>query len=392
MAARPNRQGAPAAAAPAPAVLICGEDEFAVKQRAKELYLEWTGKTGGLDQEVVDANVSTSSEALKAVDRLQEALQTLPFFGQGKVVWFQNCNFLTDERPASAAVTVRLEELARQLKDFRWTDPCPVRLLISAGKVDKRKVFYKTLDKIGSVESFAGWSVDDRDWTDQAEIWARKALRTRHKEISDEALAELIGRIGPNARVLDNEIEKLALYTGERGEIELADVTAITSRNKTARAFALGDALGNRDLPDLLRRLDEELWEVKLDPQKSEIGVLYGLISKVRAMLMLKEMLAEGWVKPEMDYTRFKAQLERVPREQLPEDRRFNPLAINPYVLYKALPQVKRYSQAELVRAMELLFQCNQRLVSSQLDEALVLQQALVQIVGRAGPRAAAAV
>ena len=73
-----------------------------------------------------------------------------------------------------------------------------------------------------------------------------------------------------------------------------------------------------------------------------------------------------------------------VPADQLPADRRFNPLALNPYVLYKALPQVKQYSQAELVRAMDLLLQCNRRLVGSGLDDSLVLQQALVQIVGRA--------
>ena len=85
-------------------------------------------------------------------------------------------------------------------------------------------------------------------------------------------------------------------------------------------------------------------------------------------MLLLKEMLREGWVKPAVDFTRFKAQLERVPKDQLPEDKRFNPLALNPYVLYKALPQVKRYSEAELVRAMDLLFQCNLRLVSSSLE------------------------
>jgi len=54
---------------------------------------------------------------------------------------------------------------------------------------------------------------------------------------------------------------------------------------------------------------------------------------------------------------------------------------LNPYVLYKALSQVKKYSSSELVRAMDLLLRCNQRLVSSGLDEALVLQQALVQIV-----------
>jgi DNA polymerase III delta subunit len=100
-------------------------------------------------------------------------------------------------------------------------------------------------------------------------------------------------------------------------------------------------------------------------------------------MLLLKEMLREGWIKPEGDYNRFKAQLERVPADKLPADRRFNPLALNPYVLYKALPQVKQYSHTELVRAMDLLLQCNQRLVTSGLDESLVLQQALVQIVSK---------
>src|ERR1035438_6626772 len=361
----------------APLVLICGEDDFAVKQRAKQFYLQWTEELGGMDHEIIDAAVSNSGEALKALGKLREALQTLPFFGSGKAIWFKDCNFLSEERAATKDVTESLAALAEELKEFAWQN---VRLLVSAGKVDKRKVFYKTLDKLGTVESFAGWSVDDRDWADQAETWARKGLRVRQKEISDEALAELINRVGANARQLDSEIEKVALYVGDRKEIEFEDVATICTRNKMARAFALGDALGDRDLPRLLARLDEALWEVKLDPQKSEIGLLYGLIAKVRAMLLLKEMLREGWVKPSMDYSRFKAQLERVPKDQLPEDKRFNPLALNPYVLYKALPQVQRYSEAELVRAMDLLFQCNLRLVSTSLDESLVVQQTLVQI------------
>jgi DNA polymerase-3 subunit delta len=369
----------------APLVLVCGEDDFAVKQRAKQIYLQWTEELGGMDHEIIDAAVSHGGDALKALAKLREALQTLPFFGSAKVIWLKDCNFLSDERAATKDVTESLAALAEELKEFAWQN---VRLLISAGKVDKRKVFYKALDKLGAVESFAGWSVEDRDWADQAETWARKGLRARQKEISDEALAELISRVGPNPRQLDSEVEKVALYVGDRKEIEFDDVATICTRNKTARAFALGDALGDRDLPRVLARLDEALWDVKLDPQKSEIGLLYGLISKVRAMLLLKEMLREGWVKPDMDYNRFKAQLERVPPDQVPADRRFNPLAINPYVLYKALPQVKRYSQAELIRAMDLLFQCNLRLVSSSLDESLVLQQTLVQIVGNANPRA----
>lgn len=362
--------------------LICGDDEFAVKQLARQLYQDWCNEIGGMDHEIVEATVTNSGEAIAAIARLREALQTLPFFGAGKAIWLRDCNFLGEERTASSqTVTEALADLAEELKAFAWARNPGIRLLISAGKVDKRKTFFKALDKIGSVENLAGWSVDDRDWAERAELAARTAVRERNKEISEEAVGELVSRVGPHPRQLDNEVEKLCLFVGNRNRIETGDVDAVCVHNKQARAFALGDALGDRDLPRLLRRLDEELWEVKFDSQKSEIGLLYGLIAKVRAMLLLKEMFREGWIKPEMDYNRFKAQLQRVPADRLPGDRRFNPLALNPYVLYKALPQIKRYSETELIRAMDLLLRCNQRLVSSGLDETLVLQQTLVQII-----------
>jgi len=372
-----------AASSLSPVVLVWGEDEFTVKERAKEIYLQWCAELGGLDHEIIDAAVNNSGEALKALRKLREALQTLPFFGRGKAVWFQNCNFLGDERAASAqAVGAFLAELAQELKGFSWND---VRLVISAGKVDKRKTFYKTLEKIAFIEGHAGLSIDDRDWADQAETVAFRQLKGLGKAISDRALAELVASVGPNVRQLNNEIEKLALYVGDRAQIEADDVTAVVTRNKQARAFALGDSLGERDLPLLLRRLDEELWEMKFDSQKSGIGLLYGLITKVRAMIFLKEMLREGWLGMDSDYSRFKARLERVARDDLPEDKRFNPLAMNPYVLFKALPQTNRYSLDELIRAMDLLLRCNQQLIFSNQDQAIVLQRTLVQIVGGPG-------
>ena len=366
-----------------PVVLVCGEDEFAMKRRAREIYTQWCADLGGTDHEVIDAAVANSGEALKALGRLREALQTLPFFGSAKAVWFQHCSFLGDDKVSgAAAVTESLGALAAELKGFAWQN---VRLLVSAIKVDKRKAIYKALEKLGTVESFAGWSAESKDWGNLAEARALEALRARGKEISDEALAELVNRVGPHPRQLDTEVEKVALFAGARKDIEFADVQAVCSRNKTARAFALGDALGDRDLPVLLRRLDEELWEVRLDSQRSEIGLLYGLISKVRAMILIKEMIREGWVKPEADYSRFKAQLSRVPADQLPQDKRYNPLAINAFVLFKAIPQARLYTEGELIHAMEVLLECNQRLVSSNLDESLVLQQAMVEIIGCGG-------
>src|SRR5437762_9330921 len=126
---------APAATSSAPVFLVHGDDEFAVKQRARSVFQQWSTELGGMDQEIIDAQVSNSGEALKALARLREGLQTLPFFGTGKAVWLRNCTFLGDDRTAtSQAVTESLAELAQELKTFSWQN---VRLLISAGGVDK---------------------------------------------------------------------------------------------------------------------------------------------------------------------------------------------------------------------------------------------------------------
>ena len=378
----------PSVPPPSPVLLVCGEDEFAVKQRARQVFQQWTQELGGLDHERIDASVNNSGEALKALAQLRAALQTLPFFGGAKVVWLQNCNFLGEERTASAAaVTETLSELAQELRAFRWDN---VRLLVSAGKVDKRKSFYKALEKIGPVETFAGWSENEAQWQEEAAALVRRALRETNRDISEDALAQLVTFVGPQPRLLSSEVEKLMLYAGARTRIEAGDVAAIVTRHKQARAFALGDALGERDMAAVLHCLDQELWEIQRDTKRTEIGLLYGLISKVRTLLLVKEMTAQGWLKPETDFNRFKGQLARVPSGAMPEDRKFNPLAINPYVLFRALGQSRHYTQPELIGAMDLLLECNQKLISRNLDPSLLLQQTLIQIVSPpAGTRAA---
>lgn len=381
----------PAKASQAPLVLVYGDDDFAVKQRAKQLYQQWCDELGGMDHETIDATVTNGDDAVRALGKLREALQTLPFFGGGKAIWFRDCNFLgTDRTSASSLVTESLASLAEELKTFNWQG---VRLVISAGEVDKRRGFFKIIEKTGAVEVFAGWSIEQKDWADQAELWAVKAFRERGKQIADDALGELVTRVGPNARALASEVEKIALYLGDRPQVTFADVDAICTRNKQARAFALADALGNRNLPQLLRCLDEELWEIrlKLDKDKSTIGLLYGLISKVRTLILLNELIREGWLKPGSSYGQVKAQLANVPADKMPADKKYNPLAMHPFVLSNALQQVRNYTQPELVRAMDLLLQANRKLVSSSLDDSLVLQQTLVQIVGDHARRPAAA-
>src|SRR5208282_6943320 len=130
----------PAATLKTPVLLVCGEDEFGVKERAREIFQKWSEDVGGMDHEIIDAAVNHAGEALRSLAKLRAALQTLPFFGSGKVVWLRNCNFLGEDRTASsAAVADALAGEVEELKTFSWQN---VRLLISAGKVDKRKTFF----------------------------------------------------------------------------------------------------------------------------------------------------------------------------------------------------------------------------------------------------------
>lgn len=368
-----------------PLMLICGEEEYTVKRRARQVYDQWLQEPGGVDSEIIDAQAANSGEALKAIARLREALQTLPFFNANKAIWLQNCNFLGEDRVASsAAVTETMAELARELKEFSWQT---TRLLISGGKADKRRVFFKTMEKIAALEQHNGWSLEERDWVEKAEAWVRQELKPSGKTISQEAMGELVANAGSGARLLSNEIEKLVLYTEGREAIEVQDVRAIVTRQKQARAFALGDALGDRNLANLLKTLEEELWELKFDRQKSPIGILYGLTGKIRVLLFLKEALAAGWIKADADYGRFKTQLESINADFLPQDKRLNPLLQHPFILFKSLPQTRLYTSAELVDAMEQLLECNRRLIFSDLDEGLVLQQTLTRIIGTSGAK-----
>lgn len=365
-----------------PILLLTGDDDFGIQQRAKQVWEAWRKAAGGMDHEVLDGTASNSSDALAALGRVREALQTLPFFGGPKLVWLQNCTFLGDDRTSgSSAVTEALGDFADELKAFRWEG---VRLLIAASKADKRRTLFKTIEKLGLVESFAALSADDKDWGIKAESEATRAFQAGGRSIDDEALGELVTRTGPNLRLLAQECEKLILYTAGRKVITRGDVEAVTARQKTAQAFALSEALGDRNLGKVLRTLDEELWEIRTgaDKKKSEIGLLYGLISKVRNLILIRELMSAGYLKPANQYNSFKAQLDRIPVDQMPADKRYNPLSVHPFALFQAARQAENFQSAELVRAMELLLEANRKLVSSDADEARVLQQVLVEIVG----------
>ena len=96
---------------------VLGSDEGAVKAEALRLAAELApADAGEFGVEVIDGAADHAANAATRVHETIAALQTLPFFGGGKLVWLKSANFLADNPVGRASAVVEaLESLTETL-------------------------------------------------------------------------------------------------------------------------------------------------------------------------------------------------------------------------------------------------------------------------------------
>jgi DNA polymerase-3 subunit delta len=99
----------------------------------------------------------------------------------------------------------------------------------------------------------------------------------------------LVDRMGANPQRLHNELERLALWAGEGGEVSAADLDAMIADTSEAAVWALSDALLERDAGAALR-----IAERLVSQGENVTGLIYGLASRLRKARSAAAMLAEG--------------------------------------------------------------------------------------------------
>lgn len=99
----------------------------------------------------------------------------------------------------------------------------------------------------------------------------------------------LVERMGASSLRLRNELERLALWAGEGGEVTADDLAAIVSDTSEAAVWSLSDALLERD-PAAALRIGERL----IAQGENVTGLVYGLASRLRKACAAAAQLAEG--------------------------------------------------------------------------------------------------
>lgn len=106
-----------------------------------------------------------------------------------------------------------------------------------------------------------------------------EVLGPQGKTISQGAKRLLKDRVGEAMRQLASELEKLALFVGERSSIEEADVDLLVAPLREEEYYELGNALGEGDARRTLKILHDELAR-----GKHPLLLLGGLTSAVRRL------------------------------------------------------------------------------------------------------------
>ena len=360
-------------------VLIAGDDELARKERARALI---DRIVPAVDQafgvEIVEGQVESATGAETALKRSLEALQTVGFLGLHKVVWLRDAAFLGDLGVLKAgAVKSQMEALIGLLGSGSGGGNV---LLITTPKVDKRSAFFRVCQERGDVQEC---------WLPEKAYQAKDAVRLRVREelaqrgltAADELVQGLVHRVGEDPRQIVTEVEKIALYLGDRKEVRPQDLAAIVSASREAMTWDLADAVGHRNLPAALGLLRQLLFQ-----RESPVRLIAAVGDRMRDLTFYRTAVDLGWVKVGHGYRREAVEWGPLPPEvdqALSQGPAKDPRAVHPYRMKQLVLQALNFTAVELRRGQELVLSAHERLVSSSVAPAVTLELLLVRLLPR---------
>jgi len=121
-------------------------------------------------------------------------------------------------------------------------------------------------------------------------LWSVEWCQSQYgKKLTTPAAQMLVELVGPTMGVIDQELQKLKEFVGNRPAIDVADVDALTGRSRGANVFKIMDAVGDGK-PAAALKILTELFEEGEAP----IAVLGALGSQLRRLAKAARLNKQG--------------------------------------------------------------------------------------------------
>jgi DNA polymerase-3 subunit delta len=250
------------------------------------------------------------------------------------------------------AVVVRGAEALKgdaQGLDGYLDDPNPdVAVVLVAAKPDGRRVAWKAIlakARVVKAEPLKGSAL---------RRYVSQELKRRNLPLREDALDELLERVGQDLRRLLGEIDKLEAFWDGHGPLSAETVAAVSGRGLAQPLYRLGDALVARRAHEVLSLAEELLAEGEAGPLV--LGTLYRSLRQVRGVKALGG--------------------SRTSRQEIASR-----LRIPPFKMDDVLAASRRWPDADLRRALQAFGRADRQMKLGR-DPRVVLCAAVIEACG----------
>lgn len=313
--------------------LIYGEDRGRIQKEIQKIVKE--NMSEGVKPDTITYNMASTS--------LEEVLadaQTIPFFTEHKILVAQNCNFLN----AANEGNQNTDSLEAYLEH-----PLLTTTLILTGnfeKVDKRKKIVKTIQKTCRVITCS--QLDEQEKRAQV----IQTLKANQLKLSDADINYLVNLLPCDSAIIENELNKLMTYPDP---IDTKILDLLITRQIEDDVFSLVEAIMKGKEKQVFK-----IWNDLNALNKEPIFMISVLASQFRFYYQVKTLLVSG----------------------LSENDITQELKAHPYRVKLSVKAVMPVSCDQLLKALAMLADVDQKIKGGLLDKQLGFELFLIQCKG----------
>ncbi len=247
----------------APVYLFIGEEEFLSEECVDRVIQDLlTADTKAFNLDIVYGSKADASEVMAHA-------ASFPMMSDRRVVVIKEFDKLLSSDSVKELVSAYI---ARPLDST-----C---LVLLAEKPDFRTKPFNDLKKSGATFSFTPL------YENQVPAWIAARCKKMGKEADIEACRLMYAYVGNSLRAIQNELDKLFTYLGERMRITPEDVADVVGVSRGFTVFDLQNAIGKKNIGDAIR-IVKRMIETGEAPQLSIIMLTryFNIVWKIQDML-----------------------------------------------------------------------------------------------------------
>jgi DNA polymerase III delta subunit len=334
---------------------LYGTDSYRIREKEQELVTQFlAGDESGINLEKVDG-------AEMSLAQFEQVVSAVSFFAGDKVVVIKNLLMQNKDSELKGKIAEKLSVILKEgasdrLKNLKGDLDSSLRpkgppsglrmteksssvtmIFVEYGEPDKREKLYKALSKTENIFVFGPLS----DY--ELSQWINNMVKKHNFKIDRSAAEALAVAVGANLWRLKNEIDKLTLYakSQKRDQIEISDIKKMVESVFNPNVFQFIEAIATGN-----KKSSVKLLQQFINNGENENYLLSMIIYQFRTLTIIKDLLDRG---------RSNSAIASEAR-------------INPYVVQKSLPVLKKYSLKNLINYYQKLYEYDVKIKIGQLD------------------------